>query len=93
MLHYLQSDELFDKPVLIPKDAVPVEVFKDVYSDYSLLEHRVMLWKLVNVAVTTENEDYREANERDGLLCQCSSLEKILEAAWLLAHENKEPPK
>jgi hypothetical protein len=89
MLHYLTNSGIFDKPMLLAKKAIPTEVIADVFADYSLLDQRVMLWKLIHAVLTSENEEFSEPRDRDGLLYQCKRLEELLEAAWMISEDDK----
>lgn len=89
MLHYLTNSEIFDKPILLPKEAIPIDVIEGAFADYSLLDQRVMLWSLIHAVLTSENEEFHEPGDRDGLLYQCKRLEELLEAAWLIMEDNR----
>jgi hypothetical protein len=89
MLHYLTKSEIFDKPLLLDKDAIPIEIIEDVFVDYSLLDQRVMLWKLIHAVLVTDNEEFKEPDARDSLLYQCKRLEELLEAVWIISEDNR----
>jgi hypothetical protein len=84
MLHYLQNNELFNKPILLAKDAISLEVIASVFSDYSLQELRIMIWQLLQVALVTDNDNFREQFDRDCVWHQCGRLEELIEAAYLI---------
>lgn len=88
MLHYLNQTQFFDKPVLLANDAIPAEVIASVFADYSLLDQRVMLWNLIHAVLTSDNEEFSEPRDRDGLIYQCKRLEELLEAAWVINEDN-----
>jgi len=83
----------FDCPDKLVHLTIPIEVIEDVFVDYSLLDQRVMLWKLIHVVLVTDNEEYKEPYARDSLLYQCKRLEELLEAAWLIIEDNALPKK
>ena len=63
----------------------PQEALQQFFEDYHLSEVRQHLWNLFETAVTSQNDIYAEASERNKLLEFLQRVEKILEAAYLIS--------
>ena len=62
----------------------PAKVLSDFFDDFSLPEVKNILWQLVQVAITTDNEFYQEPEARADLLHQYSRLGELIEAVSTL---------
>jgi hypothetical protein len=65
----------------------PKRVIKAFFEDYHLSESRQHLWDLLETAVTSSNTKYEEAAERSKLLYFYQQVEKLLEAAYVIANQ------
>lgn len=77
--------EFYNKPILLTEEelANPMIVSRQFFDDYHLIEVRKYLHSLLEVAITSSNNLYAEANERDAVVCFCESIEKFVEAALI----------
>jgi hypothetical protein len=64
-------------------------VIKQFFEDVKLIEVRQYLHNLLEVALTTPNNIYDDARERDAVICFCKQLEKMVEAALVVSTQMK----
>jgi hypothetical protein len=62
----------------------PLSVIQEFLGDVKLIEVRIHLYNLLEVALTRPDTIYDEASERDAILFFCKQLEKTVEATFLL---------
>lgn len=62
----------------------PMTVIWEFFDDVKLIEARIHLNNLLEVALTTNNTIYNDASEQDALLCFIKQLEKALEVIYRL---------
>lgn len=76
--------EFYNKPILLTEEelANPMIVLHQFFEDYHLIEVRKHLHSLLEVAITSSNDLYNEANERNAAVCFCERIVKLVEAAW-----------
>lgn len=81
--------EFYNQPILLTEEEKkdPLYIIKQFFEDITLIEVRVHLHNLLEVALTRPNTIYDEASERDILLCFSKQLEKMAEASRVLNHE------
>lgn len=74
--------EFYNKPILLTEEemAKPMIVIQQFFDDYHLIEVRKHLHSLLEVAITSSNDLYAEASERDAVVCFCERIEKLVEA-------------
>ena len=91
MSHFLEQPKLFDQSIrLSPEERRdPAGVLERFFEDYRLHECRHLLWEMVECCLTSEHESFSNAEERAGLLQQYKDLERLLEAAWLIAQQKR----
>lgn len=70
----------------------PAKVLSDFFDDYSLSEAWDILWQLVQVALTTDNDIYQEHESRADLMHQYSRLGELIEAAYIINEGFKQAP-
>ena len=70
----------------------PAKVLSDFFDDYLLSEVWDILWQLVQVAITTQNDEYSEPEARADLLHQYSRLGELIEAAYIINHSDQSAP-
>jgi len=89
MSKFLEQRELFDKVLCLDEEdrQEPLRVFRRFFSDYRLHELRHILWGMVEVCLTTENDGFSEPEERADLLLRFKHFEELLEAGWLMVGE------
>lgn len=82
----------YDKPIRISKEEQikPLEVIRHFCGAYHLHEIRQYLSDSLEVALTTENCIYEEAESRNSLLVFYRQLEEALEAIYLINGLNQE---
>jgi hypothetical protein len=78
--------DFYNHPILLTDEQKqdPVSVIREFFDDVKLIEARVHLHNLLEVALTRPNTFYDEAGERDAALCFIKQIEKTLEASWML---------
>lgn len=82
MHHFNLHSEFYNKPILLTEEEKqdPSSVIRRFFEDVKLVEVRIHLYNLLEVALTRPNSIYSEANERDNVLCFIKHLEKVIEA-------------
>lgn len=83
MDHFELHPEFYNNPILLTEEEKlnPVEVIKEFFSEVNLLEVRMHLGKLIEVALTSNNYFFLESSERGEILAFSKQLEKLVEAA------------
>lgn len=79
--------EFYNQPIWLTEEEKlqPMIVIKQFFEDVKLIEVKQLLSSLLEVALTRSNTIYDEASERDAVLCFCKRLEKMTEAANVIA--------
>ncbi|MFZ6024567.1 MAG: hypothetical protein ACOYVG_08960 [Bacteroidota bacterium] len=79
--------EFYNHPILLTKEEKqnPLSVIREFFDDTKLIEVRIHLYKLLDVALTQHNSIYHEAAERDAVLCFVKQLEKMIEGAIIIS--------
>lgn len=82
--------EFYNQPILLTEEEkkYPLSVIKKIFDDVKLVEVRMHLHNLLEVALTRPNTIYDDASERDTVLCLIKQLEKVIEMAWLVNDNN-----
>jgi hypothetical protein len=77
--------EFYNQPIWLSEDEKenPVNVIKQFFDDVRLIEVRIHLYNLLEVALTTHNTIYDDARARDALFCFVDRLEKMVEVVWV----------
>ncbi|MEA3425103.1 MAG: hypothetical protein U9R46_02530 [Bacteroidota bacterium] len=85
MHHFNLHSEFYNQPILLTEEEKqdPLPVIKRFFEDVKLVEVRIHLYDLLEVALTTPNTIYDEASKRDAVLCFVKQLEKLMEVAWI----------
>jgi hypothetical protein len=87
---FLRNPEIFNSPVLLADSQLfAFKAIDEFYGNYSLSELRHNLWKMQEVCITTDNEQYKQGKERSNLLQQVKDLEKLLEAVSIINKSTK----
>lgn len=88
MLAYKRT-KFYNKPVRLSKKQRkhPAVVIRDFYTWYHLDDLRHLLWEWMEVAVTTDCEQFESARDRSNLLFFYRNLELMAEAAYMLVRE------
>lgn len=60
----------------------PSSVIHEFFGDVKLIEVRIHLYNLLEVALTRPNTIYDEPGDRDAVVCFIKQLEKLIEAAY-----------
>jgi hypothetical protein len=85
--------EIFNSPLLIANSQISAfKALDEFYENYKLGELKQVLWKMLEVCITTDNEQYSRPLERSNLLQQIKDLEKLLEAASIINKSTKIDP-
>lgn len=86
MSYFLQYREIYDHPLMLSETELqdPVLALLTIFSDNSLSEIRDQLAMVVEVCVTTANEQFKEAESRYKLVSTQRALERLAEAAMVL---------
>lgn len=86
MQNFELHPEFYNKPVLLTEEEIksPIAVIRQFFGDVPLIEVRIHLYNLLEVALTRSNTIYDEARERDAVLCFIKQLEKVIEIAWVI---------
>ncbi|WP_439516278.1 hypothetical protein [Sediminibacterium sp.] len=80
--------EFYNQLILLTEEEKkdPSSVIKQFFEDVKLVEARMHLHNLLEVALTRPNTIYDDARERDAVLCFIKQLEKLLEAGYSLSY-------
>lgn len=80
--------EFYNQPVLLTEEEKndPLPVIKQFFDDVKLVEVRMHLHNLLEVALTRPNTIYDEASERDAVVCFVKQLERVTEASSVVYH-------
>lgn len=78
--------EFYNKSILLTEEelANPMIVLQQFFEDYHLIEARKHLHSLLEVAITSSNDMYAEASERDSVVYFCERVEKVIEIIWVI---------
>ena len=89
MQRFYDNKEFFNKPVLTGAQN-PYEIIKTYFQDREMYEVRIRLWNLVETALTSNNIQFSEAEERLSLIHFYGQLEELIEANLKIATQIKE---
>lgn len=80
--------EFYNKPILLSKEeqANQMIVIQQFFDDFHLIEVRKHLHSLLEVAITSNNDLYTEAIDRDSIVCFCERVEKLVEGSFLFVN-------
>ena len=83
MQNFELHHEFYNKPILLTEEEKqdPLSVIREFFGDVKLIEVRIHLYNLLEVALTRPNTIYDDAGERDAVACFITQLEKAIEAA------------
>lgn len=83
MHNFNLHSEFYNKPILLTEEEKqdPLPVIRRFFEDVKLVEVRIHLYNLLEVALTTPNTIYDDASERDTVVCFIKQMEKMVEAA------------
>lgn len=81
--------EFYNQPILLTEEEKkdPSTVIKQFFEDVKLVEARMHLHNLLEVALTRPNTIYDDASERDKVLCFIKDFEKVIEAGCVLVNK------
>ena len=87
MEHFNLHPDFYNKPILLTENEQqePLLVIRGFFDDSNLVETRIHLSNLLEVALTKTNSIYDEASERDTVCYFCIQFMKVLEAGYLLS--------
>jgi hypothetical protein len=94
MSHFQQHSDFYDKPIFLSEEEkkAPLSVFEDFFTDYKLNEIREIHQHTVHVCLTSDSPPFHNVCERDRLLHYRETVEKVLEAAYLLLQQKMIAP-
>jgi hypothetical protein len=86
-----EQSALFERPLRLGREQIkdPIGVLDRFFEDYRVQEWRGNLRDMVEICLTTDNAEFGEAEQRASLLQLYKDLEALLEAAWLIVHQQK----
>ncbi len=75
--------EFYNQPIWLTEEEKynPTVVIKQFFDDVKLIEARLYLYNLLEVALTAPNDLYSEARDRDAVVYFIKQLEKMVEAS------------
>ena len=78
--------EFYNQPILLTEEEKkdPSTVIKRFCEDVKLVEVRIHLHNLLEVALTTPNTIYDNVIERDAIVCFIKNIEKMIEGSYKL---------
>ncbi len=78
--------EFYNQPILLTKEEKqePLSVIREFFGDVRLIEVRIHLHNLLEVALTQPHTIYDDAKARDAVVFFIKQLEKMMEAANIL---------
>ena len=90
MPHFLDQAEKFDLSFRLTNEEMenPLQILKEFFCDYNLNELRHTLWEIVEACLTTDNDQFSEAEQRGDLLTFYEKAETLLEAVYILVKQN-----
>lgn len=90
MYPFLKHPEFFNQPIHVnPENLNFQEELRKFFVDYHLIDIRIILWRWYEVAITSENDNYADAEERATLLCAYLQIERIIEVLFLIHEDYK----
>jgi len=83
---------LFSKPVSLTEEErkTPLEMLGELHVDYKFYEHQEFVSTIVEVCLTTENDEFSNPIDRSDLLNQGRHLLKVLEICSLLVKQSSQ---
>lgn len=86
MHNFKLHSEFYNQPILLTEEEKkdPSIVIKQFFEDLKLVEVRIHLHNLLEVALTRPNTIYDDARERDAVMCFIKQLEKLVDTAYLI---------
>lgn len=90
MYNFELHPEFYNQPILLTEEEKkdPSTVIKQFFDDVKLVEVRIHLHNLLEVALTRPNTIYDDPSERDEVLCFVKEFEKLVEASHLISRAN-----
>lgn len=84
MRNFELHPEFYNQPILLTEEEKknPLPVIREFFGDVKLVEVRMHLYNLLEVALTRPNTIYDETSERDHLLFFIKQFEKIIDATF-----------
>lgn len=94
MSYYERHKDFFDRPFRLSQKQQknPVETFDEFFEDFPLWLCREDLEKWLNVALTSENDEYVRARGRSSVVFFREKLEELIEAAYILKAKRAKRP-
>jgi len=90
MYRFMDHPDIYNKPICLNANAEPLKIINRFFADFSLSELRDILWTWFEAAITSDNDQYSDPEDRATLLYRWRRLEELLEAAFVLNQiENK----
>ncbi|MEI9807733.1 MAG: hypothetical protein WDO16_07575 [Bacteroidota bacterium] len=88
---YIQNKTFYGQPIRLTEEQKkdPEKVFSVFFSDFDLYEIRERLAEWLECGLTSDNDEYAEANQRGSLLTMYERLEELIEAAYILSKQKK----
>ena len=86
MNYFELNREFYNHPIMLTDEEKkdPLSVIQAFFDDVKLIEVRIPLYNLLEVALTKGETVYDDAMERDAVLCFVKKLARMVEAASLL---------
>lgn len=78
--------EFYNQPILLTEEEQKKTLLsiREFFENISLLEVRILLNSLLEVALSTNNTLFSEAADRDTALYLINQLEKLVESAYII---------
>jgi len=90
MYRFMDHPDFYNKPICLTENVEALKVINRFFADFSLSELRDILWNWFEAAITSDNDQYSNPEDRASLLYRCRRLEELIEAAFVLNQiENK----
>ena len=88
---YDQNKDFFSKPYHLTDEQKkqPLKVIQEFFDNTRLHEARETIASLLKVALTTDNDEFAEPDQRASLMFFCQQLEELIEAAFILKPKEK----
>lgn len=93
MSRYNRNKGFYGRPYILNEEErkAPLQVMDDFFTDIHLHESREYLAEWLECALTTDNSQFSEANQRSAIVNFAEKLEELIEAAYILIQKKKMP--
>ena len=92
MIPFHLHPDFFNRPIRIEQGKTALQVIRDFFVDFPLLDVRIMLGIWQDELIKSEGDYYAAHEHRSELLYHCDRIEELIEAAYIINESNKQAP-